>query len=81
MNNNAENLVCGQAIVRPSNFTGEYQLRMHSRGLPDSTKGLSLLLSRQSHKPCIGSHESVLPVQGKEPVELRFQELWPHCRH
>ncbi|KAJ6314362.1 hypothetical protein OIU78_017936 [Salix suchowensis] len=26
----------------------------------------------QSHKPCIDRHESVLPMQGKEPVELRF---------
>jgi len=31
--------VCGQAIVGSSNFTSEYQLRMLSRGLPDSTKG------------------------------------------
>ena len=46
INNITENLVCGQAIVRPSNFTSEYQLRMRSRGLPDSTKGLPLLLSR-----------------------------------
>lgn len=39
----AENLVCGEAIIKPSDSTREHQLRVSSGGLQDSTEGLPLL--------------------------------------
>ncbi|KAL0353879.1 UNVERIFIED_CONTAM: hypothetical protein Sangu_0969200 [Sesamum angustifolium] len=74
-------MVRGKTIVRRGHSAGEYQLRLLASRLQDPAEGLPLLLPRQSHQPCIHSHESLLSGQGKEPLELLLQELWTHGRH
>lgn len=45
-NVNAENLVCGQAIIRSGYSFSQHQLCMFTSRLPGSAEGLPLLLPR-----------------------------------
>lgn len=77
----AENMVRGKTIIRPGDVAGKPELRVLAGGLSGPTQGLPLLRPGQSAQPCLHCHESLLPGQGQEPLELRLQSLCSCCHH